>query len=123
MSYLRVSSGATDVVLADLGYTVPASTTAFVISTQFDVEDLQNSKDLIAAVNLTAALGGLDAEVKLDGTWTAIAAADFDGEDVYAGFANIYEIVNTIDNQRLVDGSDCSTATQLHHHEDRKSVV
>jgi len=119
MSYLRVSSGATAVVLADLGYTVPATTTAFVISSQFDVEDLQNSKDLIAAVNLGAASGGLDAEVKLDGTWTAIASADFDGEDVYAGFANIYEIVNTVDNQRLVDGSDCSVATQLHHHDAR----
>jgi hypothetical protein len=68
MSYLRVSSGATDVVLADLGYTVVASTTNFIISDQFSVEDLQNSVDLKAAINLSAASGGLDAEVKLDST-------------------------------------------------------
>lgn len=117
MSYLRVSSGATEVVLADLGYTVPASTTNFVISDQFSVEDLQNSADLKAAVNLTAASGGLDAQVKLDGTWTAIPAADYDGNDVYAAYANIYEIVNTVDNQRLVNGSDASAATALHSHD------
>jgi hypothetical protein len=117
MSYLRVSSGATEVVLADLGYTVPASTTNFVISDQFSVEDLQNSADLKAAVALTAASGGLDAQVKLDGTWTAIPSADYDGNDVYAAYANIYEIVNTVDNQRLVNGSDASAATVLHSHD------
>jgi len=119
MAYLRVSSGATGVVLADLGYTVLAATSHFNISDQFSVEDLQNSKDLVTAVQLTAALGGLDAEVNLDGTWTAVLGADFDPEDVYAASANIYEIVNTIDNQRLVDGSDCSVATQLHTHDFR----
>lgn len=119
MSYLRVSSGATDVVLTDLGYVVPASTTNFVISSQFDVEDLQNSDDLKAAIVLTAASGGLDAQVNLDGTWTAVVGSSFDGNDVYAAYANIYEIVNTVDNQRLVDGSDCSVATQLHHHDAR----
>lgn len=116
MSYLRVSSGATDVVLADLGYTVAASTTNFIISDQFSVEDLQNSVDLKTAINLSAASGGLDAEVKLDSTWTAIASADYDGNDVYAAYANIYEISNTVDNQRLVNGSDASAATVLHTH-------
>lgn len=119
MSYLRVSSGATAVVLADLGYTVPAATSNYNISDQFSVEDLQNSKDLVTAVQLTAALGGLDAKVNLDGTWTAVLGADFDPEDVYAASANIYEIVNTVDNQRLVDGSDCSVSTQLHMHDNR----
>lgn len=119
MSYFRVSSGATAVVLADLGYTVAASTTNEVMSNQFSPEDLQNSADLKAAIILTAASGGLDCQVNLDGTWTAVVGSTFDGNDVYAAYANIYEIVNTVDNQRLVNGSDCSTATQLHHHDAR----
>lgn len=119
MSYLRVSSGATDVALTDLGYVVPGSTASFVISNQFGVEDLQNSNDLKAAIVLGAASGGLDAEVNLDGSWTAITGSTFDGNDVYAAYANIYEIVNTVDNQRLVNNSDCSSATQLHMHDAR----
>jgi len=119
MSYLRVNSGAAAVVLTDLGYTVPATTTNYVISTQFGVEDLQNSADLKAAIILGAAGGGLDAEVNLDGTWTAVVGSSFDGNDVYAAYANIYEITNTVDNQRLVNGSDCSSVTQLHHHDAR----
>ena len=116
MAYLRISNpGLADVVLADLGYTVAGSASNFLISDQFAVEDLQNSFDLIAEVQA----GNLTAQVNLDGTWTSVAAADFDGEDVYAAFANIYEIVNTVDNQRLVNGSDCSTATALHHHDSR----
>lgn len=119
MSYLRVSSGATDVVLADLGYTVPAATGNFVISDQFGVEDLQNSNDLKAAIVLGAAGGGLDAQVNLDGAWVNVTGSTFDGNDVYAAYANIYEIVNTVDNQRLVNNTDCSSATQLHHHDAR----
>lgn len=119
MSYFRVSSGATDVSLADLGYVVPASTTNFVMSSQFSPEDLQNSADLKAAIILGAASGGLDCQVNLDGTWTAVVGSTFDGNDIYAAYANIYEIVNTVDNQRLVDGSDCSASTQLHHHDTR----
>jgi hypothetical protein len=119
MSYFRVSSGATDVVLADLGYTVPASTTNWVMSNQFGPEDMQNSADLKAAIILTAASGGLDCAVNLDGSWVAVVGATFDGNDIYAAYANIYEIVNTVDNQRLVDGSDCSSATQLHIHDAR----
>ena len=114
MAYLRISNpGLVAVELADLGYTVAPSVSNFLISDQFSVEDLQNSFDLIAAVQAAS----LTAQVNLDGTWTAVAAADFDGEDVYAAFANIYEIVNTVDNQRLVNNSDCSAATQLHHHD------
>ena len=119
MSYFRVSSGATDVVLADLGYTVPASTTNWVMSNQFGPEDMQNSADLKTAIALTAASGGLDCQVNLDGTWTAVLGSTFDGNDIYAAYANIYEIVNTVDNQRLVNGSDCSSATQLHMHDAR----
>ena len=119
MSYLRVSSGATDVALTDLGYVVPATTTSFVISSQFGVEDLQNSADLKAAIVLGAAGGGLDAQVNLDGAWVNVTGSTFDGNDVYAAYANIYEIVNTVDNQRLVNNSDCSSATQLHHHDAR----
>lgn len=119
MSYFRVSSGATDVVLADMGYTVPASTTNFVMSNQFGPEDMQNSADLKAAIILGALAGGLDCQVNLDGTWTAVLGSSFDGNDIYAAYANIYEIVNTVDNQRLVDGTDCSSATQLHHHDAR----
>lgn len=116
MAYLRISNpGLVDIELADLGYTVAGSTSNFLISDQFAVEDLQNSIDLIAAVQA----GDLTAQVNLDGTWTSVAAADFDGEDVYAAFANIYEIVNTVDNQRLVNGSDCSSATALHIHDAR----
>lgn len=119
MSYFRVSSGTSDVVLADLGYTVLANTTNEVMSNQFGPEDLQNSVDLKAAIVLTAASGGLDCEVNLDGTWTAVVGSTFDGNDIYAAYANIYEIVNTVDNQRLVNGSDASSATQLHMHDAR----
>lgn len=119
MSYFRVSSGATDVSLADLGYVVPASTTNFVMSDQFSPEDLQNSADLKAAIILGAASGGLDCQVNLDGSWTNVTGSSFDGNDIYAAYANIYEIVNTVDNQRLVNNSDCSASVQLHHHDTR----
>ena len=124
MSYLRITNITgpeypVPVELADLGYTVAFDATNFVISNQFSPEDLQNSADLIAAVRASL----LKAQVNLDGAWVDVAALDFDGEDVYAAFANIYEIVNTIDNQRLVDGSDCSDTTddqlELHNHDQR----
>lgn len=116
MAYLRISEPAVGpVVLADLGYTVPISTSNFLISDQFSVEDLQNSTDFIAAIQG----GSLTAQVNLDGTWTPVVAASFNGDDVYAAYANIYEISNTEDNQRLVNNTDASTGTQLHHHDSR----
>lgn len=113
MSYFRVSTASADVPLNDLGYTLVHPAINEVLSDQFDVEDLQNSEDLKAAI----AGGSLTAQVNLDGTWTAVAAGDFDKKDIPGAMENIYEIVNTVDNQRLVNGADCSSATELHHHD------
>lgn len=115
MSYLRISTAGADVPLEDLGYTVVDPTTNFVISDQFSVEDLQNSSSLRDAINN----GDLTAEVNLDGSWTAVAPGDFDEKDAATAMENLYEIANTVDNQRLVNNSDASASTQLHHHDAR----
>lgn len=113
MSYLRISTVSANVPLYDLGYTIAHPTNNYVISDQFSVDDLEKSADLDAAIQG----GTLTAEVNLDGTWTAVAAGNWDSKDVFSSFGNIYEICNTVDNERLVDGSDASAATKLHHHD------
>lgn len=111
--YLRVSTASASVPLNDLGYTVVHPAVNEVISNQFDVEDLATSSDLVAAVQS----GSLTAQVLLDGTWTSVSAASFDPKDIFGAHNNSYEIFNTADNQRLVDGSDCSESTELHNHD------
>ena len=128
LAYLRITNNtgvlnspgpAADVPLVDLGYVVPSTASNWVISEQFSPEELQNSADLKDAVSTSL----LVAQVNLDGVWTTVAAGDYNGDDVYAAYANIYEITNTIDNQRLVNDSDCSDTTagkaQLHKHDAR----
>lgn len=107
--FFRVSTATANVTLTDLGYVVVHPATNEVLSDQFTVEDLQNSKDLEAAIQA----GTLTAQVRLDGTWTAVAAVDFTGSDIYAAYANVYEISNKTDNEKLVNGSDASA---LHNH-------
>jgi len=111
--YLRISTASADVPLNDLGYTVVHPAENEVISDQFDVDDLTASADLTAAIQSAA----LTAQVLLDGTWTSVAAGDWDPKDVLGAHNNAYEIFNTVDNQRLVNGADCSEATELHHHD------
>ena len=111
MSYLRVSTVSADVAIPDLGYTIIHPAVNFVISDQFSVEDIQDSVDLKTAINN----GLLTAQRYNDGSWTTIAAVDFDSQQVYASYADIYEIVTTQNNQELVLGNN----TALHHHDAR----
>ena len=113
MSYLRISTVSADVALTDLGYTVVHPAVNLVVSNQFSVEDLQNSSTLSTAING----GTLTAQVLLDATWTSVTPGTFTGADVYSAYANIYEISNEVNNQKLVDNSDASAGTQLHHHD------
>jgi hypothetical protein len=107
MSYMRVTA-ATDFTINDLGYTVVASSPVM-LSNQFSIEDLQNSADLSAAI----AASSLTVEMLVSGVWTAVSAVNYNADDVYAAAANIFEIVNTVDNEKLVTGGDVST---LHNH-------
>jgi len=119
MSYLRISTVSISVTLADLGYVVTHPATNFMISDQFSVQDLENSNDLTAAIQG----GSLTAEVNLDGTWSAVAAGDWDPKDVFSAFGNIYEIANTVDNEDLVNGNDVEASgpggNPLHIHDGR----
>lgn len=119
MSYIRVSTTVASVQLADLGYTLVHPATNFVLSNQFGVEDLQNSESLRAAI----AAGTLTCQVNLDGTWTAVLAADFDPKDVPGAFENLYEIMNAENNEDLVNGNDIETSRSgglpLHIHDTR----
>jgi hypothetical protein len=109
MSFMRVTA-ATDFTINDLGYKVLASASPVILSNQFSIEDLQNSSDLTSAINA----GNLTVEMYVSGTWTSVVAASYNSDDVYATAANIYEIVNTALNEKLVNGSD---VTSLHMHD------
>lgn len=109
MSYFRVSTVSANVGLSDLGYTLTHPATNVVLSNQFSAEDLQNSADLTAAI----IAGTLTAQVNLDGVWTNVVAASYTGDEVYAAFANIWEIVTKVNNQELVQAGD----TALHKHD------
>lgn len=119
MSYIRVSTTVASVQLADLGYTIVHPAVNFVLSNQFGVEDLQNSESLRAAI----AAGTLTCQVNLDGTWTAVSAANYDQKDVHGAFANVYEIMNEENNEDLVNGNDVETSRSgslpLHIHDTR----
>jgi hypothetical protein len=108
MSYMRVSA-ATDFTINDLGYKVISANSPVMLSDQFSIEDLQNSADLTAAI----ANSDLTVEFYVSGTWTAVAAVDYNQDDVYAAAANIFEIVNTLTNEKLVNGTDVGS---LHNH-------
>lgn len=109
MSYFRVSTASADVPLNDLGITLVHPVSNRVLSNTFSVEDLQNSADLIAAI----VAGTLLAQVNLDSVWTNVTAASFTGDEIYAAYANIWEIVTTTNNEELVKGGD----TALHKHD------
>jgi len=109
MSYFRVSTVSADVALADLGITIAHPTTNRVLSDTFKAEDLQNSADLVAAI----VAGTLTAQVNLDGVYTNVVAASFTGDEIYAAYANIWEIVTTVNNEELVKGAN----TALHKHD------
>lgn len=108
MSFMRVTA-ASDFTINDLGYKVIAADSPVMLSNQFSIEDLQNSADLTAAI----ANSDLTVEMYVSGTWTAVSAANYKADDVYATSANIFEIVNTALNEKLVNGADVTT---LHSH-------
>jgi hypothetical protein len=108
MSYMRVTA-ATDFTINDLGYSVVALSSPVMLSNQFSIEDLQNSADLSAAI----AASNLTVEMLVSGVWTAVSNVNYNADDVYAAAANIFEIVNTVDNEKLVNGTDVSA---LHNH-------
>lgn len=109
MSYFRISTVSASVNLADLGYTVTHPAVNEILSNQFSVTDLTNSSDLVAAV----IAGSITAQVNLDGTWTSVVAGSFSSDEIVAAHENIWEIVNTSNNQELVNNSD----TSLHNHD------
>lgn len=108
MSFFRVTSGSSAIEIADLGITIPASTTV-VLSSQFSINDLYLSADLESLI----ISGDLDVEIDYGTGWSTVLAADYTNRDALAAFMNIYEITNSNTNENLVSGSDSSS---LHNH-------
>lgn len=110
--FLRITnpSSTNPVALDDLGISIPASASNFVISDQFTADDLMDSASLIDAVKT----GGLTAEVNLHGTWTAVVAANFGIDDIISAAAKVYEISKETNNKDLVGKGDGGA---LHHHD------
>jgi hypothetical protein len=48
-----------------------------------------------------------------------VAAVDYTNRDALAAFLNVFEITNENSNERLVNDTDASSGTQLHHHDTR----
>lgn len=108
MSFFRVSTVAADVALADLGITLVHPVTNYILSNQFNYKELSISKDLESAI-----IGGsLTAQVLLEGSWVAIVAASFTLDEIYAAYADIYQLVTSQNSDELVSGAD--TATHKH---------
>lgn len=109
MSFFRVSTVAADVALADLGITLTHPVTNYVLSNQFNYKELSISKDLESAI-----IGGsLVAQVLLEGNWTSVVAASFTLDEVYAAYADIYQLVTSQNSDELVSGAD----TSAHKHD------
>lgn len=105
MSFFRVTTVSADVSIADLGISLVHPTTNFIISNQFNFEELSISKDLESAV----ISGVITAQVLLDSGWTSITAASFTLDELYATYADIYQLVVSRQSSELVSGNDTST--------------
>lgn len=116
MSFFRVSNpNASAFTVADLGIQIAASASNVVLSNQFSVFDLAKSADLESAI----IAGNLTVQIDYGTGFASILAIDYTNRDCLAAFLNIYELTNNNDNERLVQGGDASSSTELHHHDTR----
>jgi hypothetical protein len=110
MSYVKVTTGANEVPLDDLGIIIPLST-SLILTNQFSIEDLLVSADLESNVNASL----LAMEIDYGSGFTAIAAGEYSNRDVLGAYLNIYELTNSNLNESLVGGSEST----LHLHDTR----
>jgi hypothetical protein len=116
MSFFRVTEpNSVAVPIDDLGIVIAADAANVVLSNQFSVHDLYLSADLEAAI----INGDLDVEINYGTGFAAVAAVDYTNRDALAAFLNVFEITNENSNERLVNNTDASSGSQLHHHDTR----
>lgn len=110
MFFRVIEPNVADIDIVDLGVTIPQNTTV-TLSNQFNVADLYLSADLeMLIIN-----GNLDVEIDYGTGFTPVLAIDYTNRDALSAFLNVYEISNEDTNEKLVDGSEVTTA--LHKHD------